>query len=74
MIKDGNLPVDDKQARGAILEWPCFNLVNGLLCHENAHFLGRCTAVSREMRESLIQEAHSGKFSGHFGERGPMTY
>jgi hypothetical protein len=76
-IKDGNLPADDKQlANRVVLERPHFNVVGGILCHENPHLPGQwCTAVPRETRESLMQEAHSGKFSGHFGEkRIYMTY
>ena len=69
-IKDGTLPTDDKQARRVVLERPHFDLIDGILCHENPHFPGRwCTAVPREMRKMLMQEAHSGKFSGHFGEK-----
>ena len=69
-IKDGDLPADDKQARHVVLEQPHFDLIDGILCHENPHFPGCwCTAVPKEMRESLVQEAHSGKFSGHFGEK-----
>ena len=69
-IKDGSLPANDKQARRVVLERPHFDLVDGILCHENPHFPGRwCTAVPKEMREFLMREAHSGKFSGHFAEK-----
>jgi hypothetical protein len=69
-IKDGNLPADDNHAKRVVLERPHFDLADGILCHENPPFPSRwCTAVPREMRESLMQEAHSGKFSGHFGEK-----
>ena len=69
-INDGSLPADDKQARRVILERPHFDLVDGVLHHENPHLPVRwCTAVPQGMRESLMREAHSGKFSGHFAEK-----
>lgn len=69
-IKDGTPPTYNKQARRAVLERPHFDLVNGILCHKNPHFPGSwCAAVPRETHKGLMQEAHSGKFSGHFSER-----
>ena len=69
-IKEGSLPTDDKQARRVVLERSHFDLVDGILCHDNPHFPRRwCTAVPKEMCQFLMREAHSGKFSGHFAKK-----
>lgn len=64
-LTDGTLPSNDKIARRIILESQHYSLVDNVLHHENS---GRmCVVVPKELRSSLIEEAHGGLFAGHFG-------
>ena len=63
-LEDGTLPGDDAEARKVVIN------SDGLLYHECANTPGRwCLVVPQERREGLIQEAHDGRFSGHFAEK-----
>ena len=69
-LKDGTLPEDDKEARRIVLHSPNFDVIDGILHHENVNFPGRwCVAIPKEKRVDLIREAHDGRFSGHFAEK-----
>ena len=66
-LQDRSLPDDDKSARRVVLESKQFELVEGLLYHENpAAFPDRwCLVVPKELRPTLLKEAHQGRFAGH---------
>ncbi len=69
-LKSGALPEDVKLARRVVLESKQFELVDGILYHENPVFPGRwCLVVPREFRTALLAEAHQGRFAGHLSER-----
>ncbi len=47
-----------------------FEVVDGVLYHENSMFPGRwCAVVPSKMRASVLEEAHCGPFAGHLAER-----
>ena len=69
-LQKGVLPEDDKVARKIVLHNDNFDVIDGLLQHENPNFPGRwCVAIPKEKRADLIREAHDGRFSGHFAEK-----
>ena len=69
-LETGTLPEDDSEARKVALNSDAFDLVDGVLYHEGATTPGRwCLAVPHDRRETLIHEAHDGRFSGHFAEK-----
>ena len=62
--------LDEKMARKIVLQSKYFDLIDETLHHENPLFPGKwCLAVPKNKREQLIQEAHDGRFSGHFAEK-----
>ena len=65
-LKDGTLPDDERSSHRVVLESKHFELVDEVLYHKNAVFPGRCCAVVlQEVRQSLLEEAHQGRFAGH---------
>ena len=69
-LADGILPDDEKVARRIILESRHFDLLDGVLHHENPQSPGTwCTAVPTTLRADLLEDAHSGLLAGHLGER-----
>ena len=69
-LKDGILPGDDKEAKKVVLVSKCCDMIYGILHHEKQNLPERwCTAIPRGRRHELIQEAHVGRFSGHFAEK-----
>ncbi len=53
-LKSGVLPEDEKLARRVVLESKQFELVDGVLYHENSVLPGRwCLVVPREFRTAL---------------------
>ncbi len=69
-MRDGKLPEDEKAARRVVLQGKFFDIVDGVLHHENPLFPGRwCVAVPGKRREGFIREAHDGRFAGHFAEK-----
>ena len=57
----GILPAEDKAACKVILESRHFDLLDGVLYHENPHTPGRwCLVVPSDLRVSLLEDAHSG--------------
>ncbi len=69
-LEGGVLPDDHRQAKKLVLERTQFELLDGVLHHENPKLpdLWRI-AVPKVMRPALVEEAHAGRFAGHFGER-----
>ena len=69
-VRDGKLPEDEKAARKVVLHGKYFDIVDGILHHENPLYPGRrCVVVPGKRREGLIEEAHDGHFAGHFAEK-----
>ena len=69
-LADGVLPDEDKSARKVILESRHFDLLDGVLHHENPHTPGRwCLAVPEELQTPLLEDAHSGLLAGHLAEK-----
>ena len=63
-IEDGVLPDNDKQAKQIMLE---FAIVEGVLYYEKTDVPGALRiAVPKCMRQTVLEEAHSKNFSGHF--------
>ena len=69
-LADGVLPEEDKTARKVVLESRHFDLLDGVLHHENPNSPGRwCLAVPQELRTFLLEDAHSGLLAGHLSEK-----
>ena len=69
-LECGSLPKDDQSARKMVLESKNFELIDGLLYHEDPVCPGRwCLVVPKKFRSQLLEEAHAGSFAGHFSER-----
>ena len=69
-LADGTLPEDEKVARKVVLESRHFDLLDGVLHHENPHSPGRwCVAVPTTLRTVLLEDAHSGLLAGHLAEK-----
>ena len=65
------LSEDEKACRKIVAESRYFDIVDGVLHHESTHFPGRwCVAVPVDMRQSLMEDAHSGLLLGHIAEKG----
>ena len=69
-LSEKELPTEDKAARRIVMESRHFELIDGVLYHETAHFPGRwCIAVPASLQKSLLQDAHGGVFAGHLVEK-----
>ena len=69
-LDKGTLPDDERQARKLVLESSQYDMVDGVLHSENPVIPGSWRIVEpKELRQSLLEEAHSGRFAGHFSER-----
>ena len=66
----GLLPEDQKVAHKIVLESQHYDIIDGILYHENPNHPGRwCIVVPKDLRSQLLAEAHSGCFGGHFSEK-----
>ena len=69
-FEEDQLPDDEKVAKNIALESSQYELLDGVLCHENPSKSGIwCIVVTKNLRADLVNETHSGKFAGHFAER-----
>ena len=69
-IEEGSVPSEKKLARRLVMEGSRFDVVDGVLYYENPDVEGKWRiAVPTSWRETLIKEAHDGRFGGHFAER-----
>lgn len=69
-LNNGSLPNDEKRARNLVLETSQYDLVDGFLRCENPVIPGSWrVVVPKELRKPLLEEAHSGRFAGHFFEK-----
>ena len=66
----GTLPKDQKLAQKIVLENQHYEVIDGILHHENPNCPGHwCIVVPSQLRTQLLTEAHSGCFGGHFSEK-----
>ena len=64
-LKEGTLPEEEATAKNLVLESTQYDILNGVLCHENPHNSGSWRIVApRDMRSGLLDELQRGKFSG----------
>ena len=63
----GLLPEDQKMAQKIVLESQCYEMIDGVLYHENPNRW--CIVVPKKLQSQLLTEAHSGCFGGHFSEK-----
>lgn len=62
-LKDDVLPDDQKLARRLVLEGTQYDLINGVLHHDNL------VRGPKSLRGGLLEEMQGGRFSGHFAWR-----
>ena len=69
-LEIGTLPEDEKLAHKLVLQSQQFDVVGGVLYHQDSVIPSRmCLVAPRELRQSLLEEAHQGRFAGHLGEK-----
>ena len=66
----GLLPEDQNVARKIVLESQHYEMIDGVLHHENPNQPGRwCIVVPKKLHSQLLNEAHAGCFGGHLSEK-----
>ena len=69
-IEREELPEDEKLAKKLALEQDQYEMIDGILHHENPANPGQWRiVVPKSLQLSVLEEAHSGRFAGHFAER-----
>ena len=69
-LEIGTLPEDEKLAHKLVLQSQQFDVVRGVLYHQDPVIPSRtCLVAPQELRQSLLEEAHQGRFAGHLGEK-----
>ena len=67
LLECGTLPPDEKLARKLVLEQDQYDEI---LHHENPANPGYWrVVVPKSLQQNVLEEAHSGRFAGHFAER-----
>ena len=69
-LESGKLPAEEQTSRKIVIESPKFELIDGVLYFEypsSPHHW--CIVVPKHLRQTLLEEAHSGQFAGHFAEK-----
>ena len=70
LIECGKLPADEKLARKLVLEQDQYDIIDGILHHENPANPGYWRiVVPKSLQQNVLEEAQSGRFAGHFAER-----
>ena len=70
-LKTGSLPEENNLSRRVVLEQSKYTLVDEILYRLDDTRKDRLRiCVPSKLRENLMQEAHAGKFSGHFSPKG----
>ena len=69
-LEEQLLPTNESESRRILLECEKLEVIDGVLYHDNPvdHSLW-CMVVPSDLRQTLLKEAHSSVFSGHFSER-----
>ena len=69
-LEKDTLPDDEKKAKKLLLESSQYDMLDGVLHNENPVAPGSWrVVVPKNLRQSLLEEAHSGWFAGHFSEK-----
>ena len=69
-LETGKLPVDDQLSRKVVAESPKFDLIDGVLYFEYPSSPHQwCIVAPKHLRETLLEESHSGQFAGHLAEK-----
>ena len=64
------LPEDQNVARKIVLESQHYEMIDGVLHHENPNEPGRwCIVVPKKLHSQLLNEAHAGCFGGYLSEK-----
>ena len=64
------LPSNESESRRIVLECEKLEVIDGVLHHHNPVDSSQwCVVVPSDLRQTLLAEAHSSVFSGHFSER-----
>ena len=69
LIESGELPQDEKLAKKLVLEQNQYDIIDGILHHENPVNPGYWRIMVHKALQQNVLEAHSGRFAGHFAER-----
>ena len=70
LIESGKLPDDEKLVKKLVLEQDQYEIIDGILNHESPTNPGHWRIVVPEcLQLKVVEEAHSGRFAGHFAER-----
>lgn len=66
-VREGVVPEDRKLEKRLALEGTQYDLIDGVLHHENPHQPGEWrVVVPASLCDGLLKEMHGGRFSGHF--------
>ena len=68
-LSNGSLPEDENQARRIVLQSAQLFLLDGTIYHVNSKTRHRRAVVPVHLRPKILQETHSGRYSGHFSGR-----
>ena len=69
-LEKGELPTEKEMSERIVLESARYDLIDDVLHSENPATPGRwCIVVPRDLRPSLLKEAHAGCYAGHFSEK-----
>ena len=69
-LEEQTLPSCESEARRIVLECEKLEVIDGVLYHDNpVDSTQWCVVVPSDLRQTLLTEAHSSVFSGHFSER-----
>ena len=69
-LESGTLPDNEQVARKLIPESRQFDVIDGVLYHQDSSNPARlCLVVPQELRQTLLGEAHEGRFAGHLAEK-----
>ena len=69
-LEEQKLPIDESESRRIVLECEKLEIIDGVLHHDNPVDSSQwCVVVPSHLRQTLLAEAHSSVFSGHFLER-----
>ena len=65
----GTLPAADKDSRQLVMESKLFQVIDGVLYFENKTLDKLCVVVPEKYHQAILEEAHCGRFAGHFAEK-----
>ena len=70
LLECGELPPNEKVAKKLALEQDQYDIIDGILHHENPANQGYWRiVVPKTLQQEVLEEAHLGRFASHFAER-----